>query len=281
MSGGSIIIAAHNEESVIARTLAALADVRETGDIRVFVVCNGCSDRTAQLARTYAGVEVIEIAVASKAAALREGDRQAGPGPRIYLDADIVLTSRAARRVCAALVDGALAARPPHRFDSHRAHRAVRSWYRVREQLPSISSALWGAGCYALSEDGRARFAEFPDVVSDDLFIDSLFQRHEITIVPTDALIVTTPRRTADLIRILRRSYRTQIEVAAGADSGEFQVFSSGQRRQFADLRSLLVHRPRLWWDVAIYLAIIAVARVRAQLGSSRERWERDESSRQ
>ncbi len=275
MSTGTIIVAAHDEEAVIGRTLDALTEVAAGGDIRVVVVSNGSTDRTAEVARAHPGVVVAELAVASKAAALREGDRLAGPGPRIYLDADIVLTSRAAVDVVDALGSGAIAGRPPHVFDTNRADWVVRSWYRVRQDLPSIASALWGAGCYAMSEAGRARFGEFPDVVSDDLFVDSWFSRDEVAIVGTDPVVVTTPRRTRDLVRILRRSYATQAEVAA-AGSG----LSTGQRGQLRDIRALLARSPRRIGDVVVYVTVVGWSRLRARRRTGGDRWERDTSSR-
>lgn len=273
---GSIVIAAHDEEAVIARTLHALTDVVRRGQLDVVVVCNGCRDRTADVARGFPGVRVQELAQPSKTAALREGDRLALTGPRIYLDADIVMTGTAAVETMRALANGVVAARPPHRFDTTGAVWAVRRWYDVRTQLPSISGALWGAGCYALSVAGRARFDEFPDIVADDLFIDGLFAPTEITIVDTEPLVVRTPRRLADLVRVLRRSYRTQSDVATAHTGG---LTTTAQRRQLHDLRELVRRDPWRTLDVVVYLAIIAVARLRARWGPA-PRWERDASSR-
>lgn len=275
MTAGTVIIAAHDEESVIGRTLDALIGAGHAGALTIIVICNGCTDRTAEIAGRRPGVRVAELAEASKAAALREGDRLAHVGPRIYLDADIVLTRRAAVDVLDSLANGAIAGRPPHVFATHGASWVVRAWYRVRQDLPSISSALWGAGCYALAEAGRARFDEFPDLVSDDLFIDSLFAADEVTIVDTDPLVVTTPRRLGDLLRILRRSYRTQTEVAASG-----ATFSPGQRGQLHDLLAILTRSPRRIGDVLVYIAVILWARLRARTSSTTVNWERDTSSR-
>ncbi|UUT34490.1 hypothetical protein [Microbacterium elymi] len=162
------------------------------------------------------------------------------------------------------------------RFDTRRAGWAVRRWYRIRHALPSISSALWGAGCYALSERGRQRFGEFPDLVSDDLFVDSLFSPEEVTIVDTDPVVVTAPRRLADLLRILRRSYRTQREVSDRNDG-----LSEGQRGQLADIRVLLRREPALIIDVFVYVVVIGCARFSARTSRSAQRWERDRSSRE
>lgn len=276
MSGcrASIVIAAHNEEQVIARTLEALGPSVRSGDFEVLVVCNGCTDRTAQIARGFAGVTVVELDTASKVAALREGDRLAGSGARIYLDADIVLTSRAATDVAAALTTGALAARPPRSFDARHAAWVVRRWYALRQSLPSIAGTLWGAGCYALSEGGRSRFGEFPDILSDDLFVHSLFSADEIVIVATDPVVITTPRRTADLLRILRRHHRTQREVAPALSS------IGGRASQLSDIRTLLQRHPLRIVDVGVYVATIACARLLARTASA-EGWERDASSRE
>ena len=161
-------------------------------------------------------------------------------------------------------------------FDTGRATWVVRSWYRIRERVPSIAQALWGAGCYALSDEGRARFAEFPDLVSDDLFIDSLFRPNEVQIVDTDPIIVTTPRRTRDLLRILRRSYRTQSEVV-DAPTG----LSEGQRGQLADIRGIVARDPRRIGDAVVYASVILYARLRARTSHGAQRWERDQSSRE
>ncbi|GGK71245.1 glycosyltransferase [Ornithinimicrobium pekingense] len=274
MTFGTIVIPAHDEEAVIGRTLEPL---RSVAGARVVVVCNGCVDRTAEVARSFGGVEVIEIPVPSKAAALRVGDARAAEGPRIYLDADIVLTAVAVRDLIGALAGDTLAGRPPHVFDTAGASWMVRRWYAVRKDLPSIAGALWGAGCYALSVEGRARFGDFPDIVSDDLFVDSLFTQDEITIIDTDPVVVTTPRRTRDLVRILVRSYRTQGEVQAGAGGG---AVSSGQKTQLTDLARIVRQEPGRVLDAAVYVGLVGYARLRARRPPA-SAWERDTSSRE
>lgn len=290
---GSIIIAAYDEEAVIGRTLALLSDVVRDGIARVVVVCNGCSDRTADIARSYPGVAVLEISQPSKTAALRAGDRVVGTGPRIYLDADVELTSRAAGETLRTLAAGKVAGRPPRRFDTRGADWVVRRWYAVRERLSSIEKTLWGAGCYALSEEGRARFHEFPEVIADDLIIDSLFHAEEVTIVPTDPVVIYTPRRTLDLLRVLRRRYRSMRPEHMGP-GGELNLascqqkspglgvdapISPGQRKQLRELRSLVRHEPRCIVDVGVYVVVVIVARTWASFGAA-PRWDRDNSSR-
>lgn len=278
---GTIIIPAHNEAAVIDRTLHALDGVIRSGEVDVIVSCNGCSDDTAERARAHESVVVLETDVPSKVAALRAADAVASPGPRIYLDADVVLTSRAAIAVVEALEGSSpRAARPPVRFETAGAAGLVRRWYHVRGQLPTLEKVLWGAGTYALSVAGRERFGEFPDLVSDDLFIDSLFGDDEVLVVDTDPVLVTTPRSLTSLVLVLRRTYRTQGEVQAKPD----QPLSTGQRSQLQDLRWLVGRRRISVVDAVVYAGIIAWSRLMAKTSrpsGQTTAWERDESSRQ
>ena len=123
----SIVIPAHNEAEVIGRCLDALFTGVEPGELEVIVVCNGCVDETAALARSSGHpVRVIELQTASKATALREGDMAARTFPRLYLDADVVLSGSSARKVAERLNAGAVAARPPVVYSSGQSSAPVR-----------------------------------------------------------------------------------------------------------------------------------------------------------
>src|SRR3954453_3171433 len=86
----SVVIPAHDEASVIGRCLRALLAGAEPGELEVIVVCNGCHDDTAAVARAHApDAVVLELPAPSKPAALNAGDAEATRFPRIYLDADV------------------------------------------------------------------------------------------------------------------------------------------------------------------------------------------------
>lgn len=77
------------------------------------MVCNGCKDQTAQLARSFSEVKVEVLERAGKAAALNHGDRMARYFPRFYVDADIEVGEAAIERVRGVLLQGqALVAAP-------------------------------------------------------------------------------------------------------------------------------------------------------------------------
>ena len=98
----SVVIPAHNEETVIERCLRALLD-DPGAELDVVIVANGCNDKTVALASRFGSVSVVEIDVASKHAALNVGDRAARHFPRAYVDADIVVSGRALQAVAAAM----------------------------------------------------------------------------------------------------------------------------------------------------------------------------------
>jgi glycosyltransferase involved in cell wall biosynthesis len=276
---GSVIIPAHNEALVISRCLDTLLDGFKPGEIDVIVVCNGCTDRTADIARsTGHPVRILEVDIASKIAALRAGEKNATAFPRLYLDADVILTGVAARRVLEYLRStDSLVARPPIKYDTERSSLLVRSYYRTRVKVPSVMSAVWGAGNYGLSAAGRARFADYPDVIADDLFVDQHFTRAEIMIVDAPPAIVTVPRRTADLLRILRRTYRGNTENhAISTDQVDRSSTTSSTSRE---LRRLALAGPMQALDVFTYATLAMLARITLSVAASRG-WERDNGSR-
>ena len=111
----SVVIAAHNEASVLPRTLGTLLDGTTPGQVEVVVVPNACTDGTAALARR-PGVLVIELATPGKPGALNAGDAAATAFPRAYLDADIAVSAQGLKLLVSALRDGtALVAVPDRR----------------------------------------------------------------------------------------------------------------------------------------------------------------------
>lgn len=269
---GSVVIAAYDEQSVIGRCLAHLLSGFDDGDIDVVVVPNGCSDGTADVARTFP-VCVVERAEPSKPAALRAGDAAATAFPRIYLDADVLLSSDAARAVLQHLErPGALAARPPLHYETGGSTAVVRRYYRARQQLPSLTTHLWGAGAYALSREGRARFDEFPDVIGDDLFVDQLFAPDEVTIVDCAPVVVMTARTPAAMLQVLRRQNKGKLALA---DMAHAQPTS----RVYEDLVALAARGPGSAADAAVFAVAAGLSRSRPLRRTVR--WERDLSSRQ
>lgn len=272
---GSIIVPAHDEAGVIDGLLSHLETLAASDDVEVIVVCNGCADDTAERARAHPGIRVEEIPAASKPAALRRGNEIATRWPRLYVDADVVVTAAAARTTLASLQSGPVsAARPVARYDTHGADRWARAYYRARARIPQLHERLWGAGVYGLSQSAGQRVGQLPDVVADDLWVDRHFTADQIQIIDTDPVVVRVPRSRRALSTTLRRVARGNEEVAASPPET-----LDPRRTSASTARSLLssMRGPRRALDAVVFAALTAHARATRLSGSG---WGRDESTR-
>jgi len=271
----SVVVPAHDEAAVIERGLRALTEGAAPGEIELVVVCNGCSDSTAEIARrAFRDVEIVEIPVASKSAALNAGDARATRFPRFYVDADIELPVSALRATVAALDAGALCAAPRPRFAMHGVPWFSRSFFTVLERMPFLSGpGVVGTGVYAVSESGRGRFGGFPDLTADDQFVMDRFRADERRAVDGAWFVVHPPRTWRDLLRVRRRVYRGRRELHAVTEPLE------PVRPANAAALGRLLRDHRTTRHVPVYIAVNVVARLLAHRRWSGT-WERDASTR-
>ena len=139
-----------------------------------------------------------------------------------------------------------------------------------------------GSGVYALSEQGRARFGEFPPITADDQFVQQQFEPAELRAVGDAArFIVHPPRSLRGLVAVRARVYRGNNELAASGLAGV------GPPPSGAKTVLRLARQPRRAPAVAIYVAVNLLARRRAARaaatpdgGTGPATWERDESAR-
>ena len=273
---GSIVVPAYNEALVIESTLRSLADGLSFDAVQVVVACNGCTDDTVAIVRSLdLPLEVLDLGPVGKVGAIRAAEALGLPLPRLYVDADVVVSGGAATAVLQALAATAVAARPPIEFDVAGATWPVRRWYACRTELPTIMNDLCGAGLYGLSRTARERFDEFPDVVADDLFAARVVEAHEVVVVDCDAVRVSVPRTARALVATLARVYRGNRQLAATATDRE----TSTTRATIGQL-ARLARRPWRWIDIAVYVALVAAGR-RAADRADGTVWERDETARQ
>ena len=276
MPAFSVVIPAHNEEAVIMRALDAFVPDLRQGEAQVVVVPNGCTDRTAELSRSIAGVETLDIAVASKSAALNAGDRHARGFPRIYVDADVVLNADTLRALATALAGPApRVASPTVRFNVDGRPWSVRAFHRVYEKLPYIDDALIGHGVYALSAAGRARFDEFPTVTADDLFVQRLFTTAERIILDAHFVDVQTPKTLRSLLAIRTRTAYGNRQLAAVSQD----THAASTRTTISALGRVIRAEPQILPAAAVYVGVTLVARMKAKRRAASV-WQRDTSTR-
>jgi GT2 family glycosyltransferase len=267
----AVIIPAHNESSHISRTLQAVTQGAAEGELEVVVVCNGCTDDTASIASAFAGVDVIEIAEASKLAALRSGDERATVFPRVYLDADVALTTEAIRSIAADLQrPGILVAGVPGQMDLSEASLPVALFYEFRERLPVFAHGLIGSGNYALNEAGRARFGRWPELKSgDDQFMFRLFEPHERATVSGHRTMVLPPSGLRAVVRRGVRTTRGNRNLTAGAAGHPLEAPSAGRAQALRDSLS----SPRGVLSAIVFVAVTGAIRMRTRLSSGGSDW--------
>jgi glycosyltransferase involved in cell wall biosynthesis len=249
------------------------------GELDLIVVCNGCADDTAAVARRFgSAVRVIETSISSKTHALNLGDEAARSFPRIYADADIVIPIDGIRQLGSRLEAGdVLAVAPTGDYNLDDCSWLVRAVFEIRSYLPSAKEGIGGSGVYALSEAGRRRFQLFPALTADDGYVRIQFRPEERETLSFVRSTVFPARTIKDLIATKTRAHYGTFELMS--------LFPDLWQNSNASNNKTLVRlfrHPRLWLKLAIYGTVTTIARRRAKkrLGRSVVAWERDCSSR-
>ena len=242
---------------------------------RVIVVCNGCHDRTADVARGFSQVEVIELGKGSKTGAINAGIAQTRDFPVLVVDADIRIEARALDALANALRrDGVMAASPSARLDTVRSSAPVRAYYRVWASLGYLDTGVGGSGVYGLSEAGARALGTLPPVIGDDTYVRWFFPMNQQRRLPADESVarIEAPHRLSDLLACEARwqAGNRQLRAMLAEPAGD-------KTRNRADRAPALS-------DAVIYYAIKLVGRLRlmkARVTGATSVWGRDLSSRQ
>ena len=278
----SIVIPAHNEAAVLPRTLAAILDGAEPGEFEIVVACNGCTDDSAEVARRFAGVRVVDVATPSKAAALNAGDAAAQAFPRIYLDADVSVSTDVLRGLVTVLTtDQPCAGAPAIHLDLSRRSWAIRAYYAIWEQVAWAVPPVLGSGLYGLSEQGRRRFESFPILVADDYFISQVFPTADRRAAP-GSFTVLPPTTLRALVNRRVRVHAGNLQYQRAAQRAP-ESFPARHDADHGGLRAA-ARRPRGWPGLAVYLAVNSIAKARANARvrfGNMTKWDKDETSRQ
>jgi hypothetical protein len=279
-TSASIVIPAHNEAAVIGRLLAGLLANAAPAEFDIVVVCNGCTDDTAAVARRCGpAVTVIEVPEPSKREALRTGDTAARGYPRLYVDADVELGTADVRALLRTLaVPGVLATAPERTLPTSGVSWPVRSYYRTWQRLPQVREGLFGRGVIALSETGQRRVAALAPSMSDDLAMSEAFVPAERRITRDAHVVVRPPRTIRDLLRRRIRVTTGNAQLDSTAGRGDAAKTSLGT------LAGLVREQPGSAPSVAVFLAVAVISRFAARRrirAGDFDTWLRDESSRQ
>lgn len=282
----SVIIPAHNEEAVIHRCLTNILNNALEDELEVIVVCNGCTDNTTSLARSFGlPVKVLVTGEASKTKALNLGDQQAACFPRFYVDADVLINIESLREMTNILqIDNAVyAVSPQAYFEMSDSSWLVKAYYTVWQYSSFFqgTNGIGGSGVYALSETGRKAFGDFPEIILDDAFINRIFKENNKMRVKSCFSTVNAPLNLWDLIKIKSRGY-----IGLHQLKNQYPLlFKAGKenRNRYGFLKKVL-NNPGEWHKVTAFSAIVIVMRLYSQyrlfFSNKAYVWERDNSSR-
>lgn len=269
----SIIIPAYNEAACIQACLRPLLTLNGKR-YNIVVSCNGCTDATAELARAVSNqIYVIETNTASKIVALNNAEKLPLGFPRIYMDADVLMSSTSIEALLAAAVqhpEDTLIV-PKSTMDLAQSSPWVKRFYREWYRTDFINKAGFGCGVYMLGQQARAKFDEWPELVADDNFIRQFFPLDNIYICQAAVSLVKAPASISQLIDIKARSKYGNIEL----DQSSLSVTNEQTSPSIS-------YRPRLTIDSAIYCLVNAVAafRSRRMYNNRSFTWLRDTSHR-
>jgi glycosyltransferase involved in cell wall biosynthesis len=277
MTRATILIPAHNEASVIGRTLLHLSRGMCLADFHIVVIANACSDATASKARSIMpGATVIETATPGKANALNLGYAMADKNkPVICLDADLDITSESLEALIAPLCSGEAKAACGHMdVNASDAAALVRAYYKGWRTNPYFDRGKFG-GVFALTPDAAAEIFPLPEIIADDEFVRRRFNACETAVVETCRFVVRAPRTVQSLVRVRRRALR-------GARAVTAMGLASPERRSITVLFARLLRQPRNLFPVMAYAGVNILARLQLSVekSSAEGRWERDLSTR-
>lgn len=221
----SILIPAHNEAMLIAECLTSVytSTLPQTvAPPQIIVIANGCTDDTAQVARQHTDhaaangwqLEVLDLPEGGKIPALRAGEAHAVGDVLVYLDADVTLD----RTVMADLYQKLQGPVPLYGSGSLRISSGSslisRLYRRYYERVPFMSYGVPGCGLFAMNRAGRARWDDWPELISDDTFARLHFAPHERIASPStyDWPVVEGWRA---LVKVRRRQDAGVREIAA------------------------------------------------------------------
>jgi hypothetical protein len=275
----SVVIPAHNEAATLGGCIDAMLQDAEDSELEIVVVCNGCTDATARVARGFGDrVRVIETDAASKPEALNLGDEEASFFPRFYVDADVRVSTEALRKVARVLrTREAHVAAPRLRLDLTGRSAAVRAYYAVWLRQPWATDRMVGSGVYALSEAGRRRFDRFPAEGADDTWVSGHFSMEERCAVPDVHFTAPASSSLCQIVRRRSRIFATNHLVAARLPHPKPSHSESTRV-----LLGTIMRDPALLPGSLLYAAVNLLAKGRASimLRTGRIAWEGDRDQR-
>jgi len=273
----NILIPAHDEAGYLGNCLKALlaADTVTGAEIDVIVIANACTDDTVEIASNFMdratakgwNLQVIETPTPGKLNALNLGERARAGDILIYLDADVIISKPLIGELVAALSVSAPRYAGGTPLVIAPSHPLIARYARFWAKLPFVSKGVPGFGIFAVNAAGRARWGQFPEIISDDTFVRLQFR-------PAERVRVAATYRwpmvngLGNLIRVRRRQDIGVAEIAERFP--DLQQNDGGSKPTLAFLAGRILRDPLGF----IAYGLVSVA-VRLPIYKNQPRWAR------
>jgi hypothetical protein len=153
----------------------------------------------------------------------------------------------------------------------------VKAFYDIWLNLPYCKEGMIGSGVYALSEQGRKKFQDFPLIIADDGYIRCLFTGDQRPLSLKCYATVSAPQNLLSLIKISTRSRLGGYELRE-----KFPELLANETKDYKNASMSFLLNVKQWAKIGVYIGVNNVTRIRAksQVKHKFNQWERDESSR-
>ena len=270
----SVILPANNEAPLIGRCLQGVLASGGPAQCEVVVVANGCSDDTAEIARSYQekfaargwDLRVLDLEEGGKIGALNAGDAAAKGNMRVYLDADVEVGPKLLEKLANALSRKEATYASGRLVIARARSRVSRAYGRAYREVPFIREGVPGAGVFAVNEEGRKRWGLFPDIISDDTFVRLQF-------APQERLLVDASYEWPivegwkNLVKVRRRQNQGVAEIRANYP--ELLVNDDTRPLGLGGALSLAIRAP---FAFAVYVAVALTVKLTA---TEKDGWSR------
>jgi len=275
----SVVIPAHNEEATIGKCLAVLLKPEIANFLDTIVVCNGCQDNTAAVAKRFP-VSVVETEIPSKINALNLGDSKARFFPRFYLDGDIEVSGKDLLAVAENMEkEGFLAGTPAIRVETFGAPFHIKAYYDIWTRTPYCKVGLLGSGVYGMSKQGRARFKEFPKIIADDNFVRLNFSGAERYVDNDYFFSVKAPRTISALVNTKARARLGDYQLR-----NTFPELMVNETNHHGWWKTVILPEPGLWAKFIIYsfIKLLIILKTKQKIARNEyDVWDVDKTIRQ
>lgn len=271
----NVIIPAYNEARTIGKVIAPYHEFATTGCVKVFVVCNGCTDLTEIEAKKFDFVTVISLSEGSKIKAINHAVSHIKSGHVLVQDADVVVGNESISRIVDfCKQDGWDLAATEVSFNRS-SSLLVRKYYKALESSPAFMKGMVSCGNYLVNSRFLDYIFPLPNVIADDGYVK--FKMADKTFKKIDGAIalVSQPNDFFSLLKIKTRSKLGNKQLGV-----LFEKSGTSYKNKASTLIQGILKNAG-WFALLLYITVVVVSAVRSKIQASNPpEWERDESTR-